>query len=292
MLSALLFIIHFSANIVMKNILVINDRSAEADNAIAFALELANNTNSGLLLWNTFEQPVPTRQVAYASAPYRVGGHQNVNELSLSPDVWLRNHHHTNVSVENYYTSNFTASHIAEFAIKKNVWMIVKGTTETNDQQSVFENDHTQAILNSANCPILLIPQKADKRKFEKMVYTADLRYCRLEVLHMLVKLAQASDADVMVAHIAAKGLPDVSEQYASDVFANEITNNVKYPKLYFNHIKERDIPKAVDVMVDVMGADLLVLVNHKFHFEEIVGRKLSGRLPEYLHIPLLVFPS
>jgi len=276
----------------MKNILVINDRSAEANNAIAFALELASNTDSGLLLWNTFEQPVPKRQRAYASVPYRIGGHQNANGLSVSSDVWLQQHNTANVPVENYYTSNFTASHIAEFAIKKNVWMIVKGTTESDTEQSVFENDHTQAILNSANCPILLIPERVDKRRFEKMVYTADLRYCRLEVLRMLVKLAQPHQSDIMVAHIAAKGLPDVTEQYANEVFTTEISSNVKYPNLYFNHIKERNIPKAVDVMVDVMGADLLVLVNHKFHFEEIVGHKLSGRLPDYLHIPLLVFPS
>jgi hypothetical protein len=69
------------------------------------------------------------------------------------------------------------------------------------------------------------------------------------------------------------------------------VFNNVKYPNLYFNHIKEKNLQKALDVMVDVMGVDLLVLVNHKFHFEEIIGPNLSGRLPEYLRIPLLVFP-
>ena len=94
------------------------------------------------------------------------------------------------------------------------------------------------------------------------------------------------------MAHIAAKGLPDIHTKYAQQIFAEEISANVNYEHLYFNHISEKNISKAVDVLVDVMHTDLLILVNHKFHFEEIVGRKLSGRLPEYLHIPLLVFPS
>lgn len=200
--------------------------------------------------------------------------------------------HTDNLMIEHIHTYGFSASYIAEIVVKRNVWMIVKGAKHMAGDQSVFEDDNTQDILNKISCPLLLIPEKMQARGFNKMVYTADLRYCRLEVIRHLTRLANPFDADVLVAHIAAKGLPEINEQYAKQVFADEISANIDYENLYFNHIHESDIPKAIDVLVEVMHTDLLVLVNHKFHFEEIIGCKCSGRLPEYLHIPLLVFPS
>ena len=170
--------------------------------------------------------------------------------------------------------------------------MVVKGTSYMGTDQSVFEDDQTQALLNRLSCPLLLIPEHTGLKGFEKIVYTADLRYCRLEIIRQLVQMGRPYGADILVAHIAAKGLPDIDEHYASEVFTNEISSNINYENLFFNHIREKNIPRAIDVMVDVMRTDLLVLVNHKFHFEEIVGHKFCGRLPEYLHVPLLVFPS
>jgi nucleotide-binding universal stress UspA family protein len=271
----------------MKTILVINDRTAEAHNAVEFAFDMARKTGAGILLWNTFKQATVKKRSA-AMAMYKGTAHEQV-EL-VKPALTIT--HTGNLLIEHVHTYGFSASYIAEIVVKKNIWMVVKGAKHAGNDQSVFEDDNTQDILNKISCPLLLIPEKLTARGFNKMVYTADLRYCRLEVIRHITHLANPYNAEVLVAHIAAKGLPDIGVKYAQQIFADEISANVNYENLYFNHISEKNISKAVDVLTDVMHTDLLVLVNHKFHFEEIVGRKLSGRLPDYLHIPLLVFPS
>lgn len=275
----------------MKTILVINDRSAEADHAVEFALEMARKAGAGILLWNTFPKTAEQElrvAVPYRSFAYTLADEQEINSLHPIPSI----NYTEEFMVGQVYTSGFSPDDIAEFVVKKNIWMVIKGTCSIGADQSVLEDDNTQAILNKISCPLLLIPEHVSLKGFEKIVYTADLRYCRLEIIRQLVQMGRPYGADILVAHIAAKGLPDIDEHYASEVFTNEISSNINYENLFFNHIREKNIPRAIDVMVDVMRTDLLVLVNHKFHFEEIVGHKFCGRLPEYLHVPLLVFPS
>lgn len=272
----------------MKTILVINDRTAAAHNAVQFAMDMARKTGAGILLWNTFKQSTLKKSPAVMALQRGQTHHEAIELVKPAPAIT----HTGNLMIEHIHTYGFSASYIAEMVVKKNVWMVVKGAKHAGDTQSVLEDDNIQDILNKISCPLLLIPEKMTAKGFNKMVYTADLRYCRLEVIRHLAHLASPYNAEVLVAHIAAKGLPDIHDTYAKQIFADEIGANVAYEHLYFNHISEKNIPKAVDVLVDVMHTDLLVLVNHKFHFEEIVGRKLSGRLPDYLQIPLLVFPS
>jgi hypothetical protein len=60
----------------------------------------------------------------------------------------------------------------------------------------------------------------------------------------------------------------------------------------YFNNIRERNIGKAVDVLVNDMNTDLLVLTNHRYHFDELLGSVNELTLPGYIQIPIMIFPS
>ncbi len=119
----------------------------------------------------------------------------------------------------------------------------------------------------------------------------ADLRYCKIPILRHLVELAKPYDASLMVAHISAKGLVPIEDHYAASLFCETVSNNIKYDGLIFNNIKERNAQKALDIMVHEMQTDLVVVINHRFHFEEIMGRYITDILPEHITIPLMVFP-
>ena len=123
------------------------------------------------------------------------------------------------------------------------------------------------------------------------MVYIADLRYCALQIVRFLAGVAREHKAALSIAHISAKGLPDISEKYALDLFSEAVSAKVNYDHMFFNNIKEKDLAKAVDVLINGMHNDILVLANHRFHFEEIVGRYITETLPIHISIPLLVFP-
>lgn len=277
----------------MKTILVINDHSTEAIRASKLALTIAKKMKANLLMVdvNSITEETPAREYALADASYEQEfliddiPESLVNQLygfsqnsqSFKPKINIDHKPLTNNELSNYI-------------IKNDIWMIVKGTSTRAGKQSSC-NINIQTVLNKVNCPLLLVPETFEIKDFEHLVYTVDLRYCPLQIVHYLKQLAIAYQSSVLIAHLTANNLPHIEENYALNIFTENISNNINYDKLYFDNIKERNPIKALDVMVNTMHTDLLALVNHQFHFEEIVGRYITPTLPEHVTIPLLIFP-
>ncbi|HTD97950.1 MAG TPA: hypothetical protein VK668_01635 [Mucilaginibacter sp.] len=171
------------------------------------------------------------------------------------------------------------------------VGVIIKGISGTGNDLLQIETEALRCSTKSG-CPILFIPEKVTYKAFEKIVYATDLRFCRHEVVTFLTQLAKPLNASILIANISALGLPYMEDNYARSVFENEVLNPIHYENIYFSNIRERDIPKALDVLINGMNNDLLVLVNNKYHFKELLGHDTPYNVPENIHIPLLIFPS
>ena len=148
-----------------------------------------------------------------------------------------------------------------------------------------------QSVINHVGCPLLLIPDDYRKRNFENVAYAVDMRYCRRSVLKFLIEFARDYGANLILEHLSAKGLPPLDDKYALSLFGDEVANQVKYDRIYFNNIKEKNIDVATGVIINDLQADLLALVNHRFHFEEIFGRTITTCMPENIPVPVMVFP-
>ena len=181
---------------------------------------------------------------------------------------------------------------MAAFIIKNNSWMMVKGMKKSAELIGETRSFNIHCVLNRVMCPLLLVPEKCRVKNLERIVYMADLRYCQLPVVKCLAHIARPYNAKLQIAHVSARGLPDMEENYARRFFSEAIGTAVNYDQLFFNNIKEKDLQKVVDVMIHGLSTDLLVLINHQFHFEQIVGRHITGRLPAFISIPLLIFPG
>ncbi len=192
--------------------------------------------------------------------------------------------------IEDVDISKMNEHEVIELVNRNNIWMMVKGMADAVPVASKKSlNIHT--VLNRVLCPLLLIPAQWQIKDIERLAYMADLRYCRVQVVRFLAMLARPWHAALSIAHRSANGLPDMAEKYALTVFSEEVSQNVNYDNLFFNNIREKDLSKVVDVMINTMHNDILVMVNHRFHFEEIVGRYITDTLPPQITVPLLIFP-
>ncbi|OIQ68148.1 hypothetical protein GALL_502630 [mine drainage metagenome] len=194
--------------------------------------------------------------------------------------------------INDFDASDFSETNMAQFIIKNNIWMIVKGMKENMGLITEIRNFNIHSVLNKVMCPLLLVPQKYKLKELERIVYMTDLRYCQLPVVKCLANIARPSNAKLQIAHISIQGLPDMEENYARSFFSEVIGAVINYDQLFFNNIKEKDMQKVVDVMIHGLNTDLLVLINHQFHFEQIIGRYITGQLPENVIVPLLIFPG
>jgi len=279
----------------MKTIIIINDGSAEAKHAGELALQIALKINANLLLANAQKTGVltPVKEYILTSGNKEAGSEAFSGLIGYLKSLTPTDHPTdtfkpdiTEIDVSAYHEKE-----LIQLIIKRNIWMIVKGLTETPVINHETKPINIHGVLNRVCCPLLIVPAHFSIREFERIVYMADLRYCKIPILRHLVELAKPYDASLMVAHISAKGLVPIEDHYAASLFCETVSNNIKYDGLIFNNIKERNAQKALDIMVHEMQTDLVVVINHRFHFEEIMGRYITDILPEHITIPLMVFP-
>lgn len=278
----------------MKNILIFNDFSPEAEHATELALLLAGKTNTNLYVWNTFdkyENPV-ARELAMA--------HANEEETAVTMDntSWIMKLE----SKLNWKTgllpvvkfiegADYSPNHVLSMVNRYDIGMLIRGITGDENDLLHIEAEALSCSTKSG-CPTLLIPEKFNYKAFEKIVYATDLRFCRREIVSFLSQLAKPLNASILIANISAKGLPFMEDNYARTVFTDTLLTRSNQEHIYFSNIRERDIPRAIDVLVNGMNNDLLVLVNNKFHFNELVGQDMPYIIPSNITIPLLIFPS
>ncbi|MDO3642193.1 hypothetical protein [Mucilaginibacter sp. L3T2-6] len=269
----------------MKTILVINDFSAEAANAINFAFSIAKKVKADILVADTVfcSRTIEVKSLQLAGS---YTGHEATDPevTSFEPDAYYP-------AINNLDVSGFSEDELAGLIIKNGIWLMVKGISANAHDIASDSHLNAQGILNRVRCPLLLVPENFKPRDFERLTYVADLRYCRLQIVKYLAELAAPYDALLQIANIAAKGMPEMDVNYSKVLFNEIIGLNIQYDNLLLNNIRERDLKKAIDVMVNALHTDLLILVNHRFHFEEVFGRYLPDTLPQNMNVPLLVFP-
>jgi len=277
----------------MKNLLLFNDFSSEAEHAAELALLLAGKTNVNLYVWNTIEyNAVPAPQPVMAGADGHIPTiHIDKNNLieklesKLAGQTDLRPAVHFVEGVE-YLTDN-----VLSVVKNHDVGLLIRGIAEDKEKKGHIEANILKSATKSG-CPVLLVPKAISYKMFEKLVYITDLRFCRHDIVTFLTQLARAIDAGVLIANISEKGIPLMEESYAASVFEDAILDASNRDHIYFSNIKERNIPNAIDILVNEMNNDLLVMVNNKFHFNELLGHDSPYAIPENIRVPLLVFPS
>jgi hypothetical protein len=278
----------------MKTIIVINDSSNEALHAAILALDIAEKVGANLLITNEVkddERITDKGKILVEQTGESACHEEHVCNLAGHLRLFYDASADFVPEITDMDISDFREEDLSRFVISNSIWMMVTGANELSDERTKNLHINIQSVLNHVRCPLLLIPEKFHFNGFEQIVYLADLRYCRLQVVKFLAELAAPYKASVFVDHLSAKGLPDIVQSYALTLFNEEVATKVKYDQLFFNNIEERDLIKAVDVMINGMHADLLVMVNHRFHFEEILGTYITHTLPAHITTPVLIFP-
>jgi nucleotide-binding universal stress UspA family protein len=278
----------------MKSVLVINDHSSAANYAAKFALSIAQKVHANLILLNVAIPVNILPEIEYEFVPeHRQTVYAELPDVSLTAQLTVKNQVSKKFRPEIIAIdlTLFSADEMLPFVQQQDIWMVVKGIPgEEAFPRHCAQN--IQAILNKVKCPMLLVPERQEIKNFERIVYTVDLRYCKLPLLNYLAELATPYHASLLLAHIAMSGLPPMETNEALEIFNTEISSHVRYTKLCFDHIKEENLEKIYNVLAYGMNMDLLAVVNHRFHFKDIVSQYQNYTLPAHITIPLLVFPN
>lgn len=274
----------------MRTIVFFNDNSAEAENAAEFSFRLAQRVGADILILNLVGQNQMVKAVSEK--------HAAINKPAALSTTPIFDHLIEMPLIGDYRpvisdvdASEMKTQDITSLITEKNIWLMVKGIEQGHITHEHLTDINVQAILNRVACPLMLIPYQYKKIDFRNITYTVDMRYCRTPVLKFLAEMANIYQANLVIEHFSATGLTPLDDQYALSLFDSEITRKIKCEKLFFNNIKEKNIDVALDVMINGLHTDLLAVVNHRSHFEEIFGLSIKDALPESLPVPVIIFP-
>lgn len=273
----------------MKTILLINDDSTAVSVAAKMALQIARAMEARILIVPTYhEAKTPAAKVLAGDRSRSTGASAAETDGLLNSLLQLNERSggfRPSIALAGFSATD--AGALAELSLKTECWLIIRGCGQMPPGQLPI---NFQSLLNRLRCPLLLVPEHWTGEPIRRITYLADLRYCRLNIMHYLAQWAASCQASLSLAHFSKEGLVPIVEDYGLDLFAG-IARQLTPCSLSFNNIRDSDIHRALDILIHGLHTDLLVLINHRFHFKKIIGDHLTDQLPEGLAIPLLLFP-
>jgi len=276
----------------MKSIIIINDQSPESEHAAVFALVLAQRLGVNLILANLPALKLTTEEYGWTEPLQEVRDAVSVDSKLMKNLLKRKMLHPGFKPVIQELTFSCENGDLYKLASENEILMVIKGLDEFLPHALLNVNLAINNLLHKIHVPLLIVPSSWSENELKRMVYLTDLRFCGIGTVKFLVNLATCWDANLVIAHSGASGLPLMETSQAEEVFNHEVSLNVGYNKLFLNILDQGESMDTLEVVVSEMKADLLVLVDQHFHFNFLTQQYFKDRCSLYNPVPILIFPS
>ncbi|WP_256009687.1 universal stress protein [Desertivirga xinjiangensis] len=275
----------------MRTILVLTDFSTRAQYAAEYAIRLAIPLKANILLCHALEvsdqYPVADSQVLRNQTLKRlqeIGRHFQAFPGEDQPGMF-----HPSIS---YITDVNGLTDLAEKVIVNySVDITVIGAHRSTGLSRFFFGSHTNDILDSINCPVLLIPENTTFKPVRHIAYATDLSFNNTKVISFLLKLAKPFASKISVNHISLLDLPPTAhEKETEDLILSQIrTSGVE---MDYESLREDTVEDGLLHLSGSGNVDILSLVHKRYDFiDRIFHSSISKHLAHSTIIPLLVMP-
>ena len=269
----------------MEKILVPTDFSPIADNAMQYAVELASNFESEILLFHaySFNKKIHyNRNFPADQQPYvKQIEHQMLNtrkkfeEITAEKGISII----TRVKEKSIFT-------LFNSSVNRNeISLIVMGTKGASGLVKMILGSVASTAIDMAEVPVLVVPPESSFSSLEHIVLAIDHRMVTEDVLSPLQKLANKFGAKVTVINVNNGDDHNNHPKILSSLEGVETTyKNVPFSK---------SINDSINAFIKKEGCDLLCMVRREKSFFESIFKKSITKTQVYNNsVPLLVLPE
>jgi nucleotide-binding universal stress UspA family protein len=286
----------------MRTILVLTDFSIKADYAAHYAVKLAASIKADILLCNVFPESsadyisAQTGILTIAGNKFEEESVSDLTELACR----LTGEFEKNVpagefmpAIDHCSMGGSVANAVSWITGSRHITMAVVGTHSNGVLGTIFQGDHTNEIIEKANCPVLVVPFQAPFHGFKKISFATDLSHNGVEVLHSLYGFAKYFGSEILITYVIEENSSDKEEQHIIKKFYNQIPGLVNNLRVQYRTIKSNNIAAGLNWLSQHTDIDLLVLVHRKRNFlQKIFEESITQKLAAHLVKPMLVFPG
>ncbi|TCD01512.1 universal stress protein [Pedobacter psychroterrae] len=273
----------------MKTILVTTDFSAPSQTAGRFALYLANALKADLTLCHAVKRviasvsPVLTDQ--YAEQRNSALEQLEFQALDLRADQ--QESGISGLQIDCCSAPGPITDLVSSLTVQKEITLVVMGMFGAGMINRILLGSNSQDLINSANFPVLLIPFKKFPEKIDKIAFASDLSTGDIGLINSLAGFARAFNAEILIVHIGETKV----DQAQVDSFLSEVTGKVKYPKIYYRHVEDKNASRGLNWIAKNGFIDIFAMVHRKQHFPgNLFSSSHTQKLSRDIEIPLLVF--
>ena len=177
------------------------------------------------------------------------------------------------------------AEMVKRFTDKNPSNMVVMGSRGASALKKARMGGTTVSVIDESDVPVLAIPDFAQYKNLQHIVYASDLKNVQKE-LDLIVNFAKIYGSHVHMIHV----VPVVDKKVeASKNSVEVIISKMNYSKLDFKLIIDDNIPAAIDRYIKETHADLLTAFTHHLNMvEKLFARSVTRTLAYLGTIPLL----
>ncbi len=285
----------------MKTILVPTDFSTSADNAAHYAVQLAKVLKTDVKLCNAFL--VPAEAALADTIVWPLEDYDSIKDgvnrqLYLTADK-LANQEKLDPGNVAYPRIDFTGKAgsvpevVKQIVNSEDVPLVVMGMSGAGVLSRLFLGSNSKDMIESADFPLLLIPQETNYKRIRKIAFATDLNEHDLEIIYSLAAFARNFNAEILIAHITDEKYDIPEHQKMTDNFLSDITCKANYDKIYYRHVKSMDVEHGLDWICEHSLSDMIVMSHGKHNIiDAFFNGSQTKKLARHVNIPLVVYPK
>lgn len=271
----------------MKKILIPTDFSDTAKNAARFAAQVANDIpGASIILYHVHDsyaggvdsspltETESDRMLVFGRALQNLKAElQPLTKASIEPVADL---------------GTTLVSAVERYVQEQNIDLVVMGITGASRVDQIFIGSNTLRLVESARCPVMIIPPDATYGKIRNLAFLSDLR--NVEDTTPLASITAVLDLfrpRFHIVHVDQDSRPGPTEEDKTERASLE--NMFQAYKPEFDFIHQEDFQEAISQFTKDKNIDLLVIVPRKTSFlSGLFKTTHTSRLAYHSHVPIV----
>lgn len=280
----------------MKKILVPIDYSASADNAVCYAIHIANTIKAsihlvhgiivpelspmaGLVVWPLEDYATIKTEADEKLANYVTALKKNIDlDFSFLPEI-------------TFSTEIGNVNQVVNQKVSENkIDLIVMGMSGASDLKKIIFGSNSLALINTTKTPLLLIPKNAKFNFIKKIAFGTDLHENDLDAIQSIARLFCLFNPEILLSHVSANKSDFHNPSSEANKFLRLVTCKINYRKIYYRHIQDTNIDNGLTWLTKNAQVDLLTMVHRKANFfSKLFDFSHSQNIAKHIQLPLLV---
>ena len=278
----------------MKRILVPVDFSPASKKAFRYAVDIAFKAGGNIILYHLYT-PEKSSTIGVFQNVREYNKQLETNSLKRLQRLKKKVLADTiDVPVSTIVGRTPVVNNILGFAEHNHIDMIVMGTQGATGLKRIIVGSVAAKIMEKSAIPVMLIPEKFEWKKPEKIVFTTSFQKTDRKALPIVFEIAKLYEALITFVNLMDPyDQYDETEQSNFDTYAYSLQREYNDSRIQFQQLKTTSIVKTMENLHTEIPYDMMVMARRKLSFLERFFQKSFTKKMAYVTTqPLLIVPE